>query len=167
VVPQRQINLTEENPSLSIGRASKVPAKGFVAAHENAWFESPVMSRQHAELNVNFDTKVSLLPLYQVNVIEKARVLTTLHQTLSIKDIGSLHGTFHTGVDSLGKEDRLRTNEPIKLADGDRVRFGTDIYRAHDTFPPCTVHVSVKWNQPYVAKTITPPKKKLPTNNTP
>lgn len=59
VLPQRQITLTEQTPAVRVGRASKVASKGFVAGTDNAWFESPVMSREHAELTANFQTKVS------------------------------------------------------------------------------------------------------------
>jgi hypothetical protein len=63
VLPQRQITLTEQNPSVRVGRASKVAAKGFIAGSDNAWFDSPVMSREHAELIANFDTKASIAPI--------------------------------------------------------------------------------------------------------
>jgi hypothetical protein len=58
VVPLRFITLTKEVPSIRIGRASKQESKGFVAARENAWFDSPVMSRDHAELIADFGIKV-------------------------------------------------------------------------------------------------------------
>jgi hypothetical protein len=35
-----------------IGRASTSPSKGFLGAMDNAWFDSPVMSRDHAEIFV-------------------------------------------------------------------------------------------------------------------
>jgi len=44
--------------SIRIGRASKTLSKGLQAARENAWFDSPVMSRDHAELA--YDTKTSV-----------------------------------------------------------------------------------------------------------
>ncbi|KAI1635322.1 hypothetical protein F4809DRAFT_651224 [Biscogniauxia mediterranea] len=116
--PERRLVLTRKAPSIRIGRASKVPTKGFVAAKENAWFDSPVMSRQHAELIANFDTSP---------------------KTVSIKDAGSLHGTFHTPNDGAGKETRLEAQKPTKLANGDILRFGIDIFRSKETFPPCSV----------------------------
>ncbi|KAI1484760.1 hypothetical protein F5X96DRAFT_662988 [Biscogniauxia mediterranea] len=116
--PERRLVLTRKAPSIRIGRASKVPTKGFVAAKENAWFDSPVMSRQHAELIANFDTRP---------------------KTVSIKDAGSLHGTFHTPNDGVSKETRLEAQKPTKLANGDILRFGIDIFRSKETFPPCSV----------------------------
>lgn len=60
--PEREFTLSSQTPTIRIGRASKVPTKGCVAAKDNAWFESPVMSRHHAELllDVNSTPKVSL-----------------------------------------------------------------------------------------------------------
>src|SRR4051794_104902 len=49
-IPWRRIVLDAENNSIEIGRASKVPSKGFLAAPDNTWFNSPVMSRHHAEI---------------------------------------------------------------------------------------------------------------------
>lgn len=56
VEPERRLTFTTRHPVIPIGRASKVPTKGFVAASDNAWFDSPVMSRGHAELSVDFNT---------------------------------------------------------------------------------------------------------------
>lgn len=63
VVPVRQVILTRDSPSIRVGRASKQESKGFVAGPKNAWFDSPVMSREHAQLSANFDSKVRFLPL--------------------------------------------------------------------------------------------------------
>lgn len=60
-LPTRTLILDEQNPTAPIGRASKESSKGFVAADNNAWFLSPVVSRKHAELVANFDEKVSWL----------------------------------------------------------------------------------------------------------
>lgn len=57
-LPERTIVLTRNHDTLQIGRASKVATKGFVAAADNAWFDSPVMSRNHAEIFADFDDKV-------------------------------------------------------------------------------------------------------------
>ncbi|KAI1086963.1 hypothetical protein F5B19DRAFT_99725 [Rostrohypoxylon terebratum] len=114
--PKREFTLSRQKPSIRIGRASKVPTKGFVGAKDNAWFDSPVMSRQHAELLFDYDHTP---------------------KCVFIRDIGSLHGTFHTPVS--GKESRLEQHNLVKLSDGDSLRFGTDIFRASTTFPPCAL----------------------------
>lgn len=54
-IPERHIVLTRSAPVISIGRASKVPTKGFVPKADNAWFDNPVMSRKHAKLSAQFD----------------------------------------------------------------------------------------------------------------
>ncbi|KAI0012540.1 hypothetical protein F4779DRAFT_39897 [Xylariaceae sp. FL0662B] len=116
--PERQFILTRHAPSIAIGRASKVPSKGFVAAHDNAWFDSPVMSRQHAELVASFDS---------------------VPKTVFLKDIGSLHGTFYTAKDASKTRARLEKDQAVKLATGDVLQFGIDIFRSKETFPPCAV----------------------------
>lgn len=47
---ERLINLDPTRTVLQIGRASKSPSKGLSGAIDNAWFDSPVMSRNHAEI---------------------------------------------------------------------------------------------------------------------
>jgi len=53
--PERRIALNGENNTVTIGRASKVSSKGFIAALDNAWFDSPVISRRHARFFVKMD----------------------------------------------------------------------------------------------------------------
>ncbi|KAK8024362.1 fha domain protein [Apiospora rasikravindrae] len=119
-IPARRIALRHNIPE-RIGRASKVATKGFVATPDNAWFDSPVMSRTHAELIAHLDTK-----------------------TLLIKDIGSLHGTFIAKKDTT-LEKRLTEHESAELVSGDKIRFGIEILRGRDTFPPCEVDVTMEW----------------------
>ncbi|KAK8037220.1 FHA domain protein [Apiospora marii] len=66
-------------------------------------------------------------------------------RTVYIKDIGSLHGTFITKKDTPDPEKRLYENEPTELASGDKIRFGIEILRGRDTFPPCEVDVTMEW----------------------
>ncbi|OTB00862.1 hypothetical protein M426DRAFT_26208 [Hypoxylon sp. CI-4A] len=116
--PKRQFTLSRKSPHIRIGRASKVPSKGFVSLTDNAWFDSPVMSRQHAEIYLDYDSTPKVVFL---------------------KDIGSLHGTFHTPFNGAGVESRLEKFKPVKLSNGDVLRFGANIFRASETFPPCTL----------------------------
>ncbi|KAI0836725.1 hypothetical protein F5Y06DRAFT_101694 [Hypoxylon sp. FL0890] len=116
--PKRQFILSYQTPSIRIGRASKATTKGFVASIDNAWFDSPVMSRQHAELVLDCESTP---------------------KAVYIQDIGSLHGTFHTPYDGIRKESRLEQRKPVRLSNGDSLRFGTDIFRGSETFPPCFV----------------------------
>ncbi|TGJ84686.1 hypothetical protein E0Z10_g4057 [Xylaria hypoxylon] len=117
-IPQRRLVLTRTVPAVPIGRSSKVPSKGFVPADDNAWFENPVMSRQHAEIIAKFDYKPP---------------------AVYIKDIESFHGTFHKANNGHNNEQRLTPKELVKLTNGDIVRFGIDIFRGNQSYPPCSI----------------------------
>ncbi|KAI1270691.1 hypothetical protein F5Y18DRAFT_19658 [Xylariaceae sp. FL1019] len=124
-VAERHIVLSRDHPVVPIGRASKVLAKGFVPAEDNAWFENPVMSRDHARLSAVLDSHAS--------------------PAVYIEDVKSFHGTFYTPNDGLNQERRLEPHQPQKLVTGDIVRFGIDIFR-HNTgsFPPCCVDILIE-----------------------
>ncbi|KAH9906986.1 hypothetical protein F4778DRAFT_724247 [Xylariomycetidae sp. FL2044] len=117
-IRERKFLLTREAPTIQIGRASKVTSKGYVAASDNAWFDSPVMSRRHAELTARFDDTPT---------------------SISIKDVSSMHGTFHTRNDGRNQEQRIDPDKFVSLSNGDKIRFGIDIFRSKVTFPPCSV----------------------------
>ncbi|KAI1129117.1 hypothetical protein F5Y10DRAFT_238910 [Nemania abortiva] len=125
-IPKRRLVLTHARPVIPIGRSSKVRTKGFVPSEDNAWFENPVMSREHAELIAKFDEK----PI-----------------AVYIKDVASFHGTFHTADNGHNKEQRLGPNELVKLTNGDLIRFGIDIFRAEKSYPPCSVEFSMEMPQ--------------------
>ena len=55
----RIIAVTKDNPSVSIGRASKNPNKGLLAAPDNAWFDYPILSRTHAKFTAFREKHVS------------------------------------------------------------------------------------------------------------
>ncbi|KAF7536852.1 hypothetical protein G7Z17_g12969 [Cylindrodendrum hubeiense] len=112
--PDRRFFLTREKPVMDIGRTSKRNTS-FEAAKNNAWFDSPVMSRDHAHLKLD---------------AEKQKVY--------IKDIGSLHGTFKN-------EQRLAQNVPSSVGTGDVIRFGISIDRGSDRYPPCTMEARFKF----------------------
>lgn len=132
--PVRKLTLDNDNKSVVVGRASKVETKGLVSLPDNAWFLSPVVSRQHAEISANFDDKVS-----NRAVITVRGILLTNSQKVMIQDLGSLHGTFVNG-----EKARLLKGEPRELKDGDKVQLGVSIYRGNDAFPPTTVDVSIR-----------------------
>jgi hypothetical protein len=56
---ERVLDLTPERNTIQIGRASKNSSKGLLGAVDNAWFDSPVMSRNHAEISLNPSSNVS------------------------------------------------------------------------------------------------------------
>ncbi|KAF9882155.1 hypothetical protein CkaCkLH20_00191 [Colletotrichum karsti] len=118
--PERRILLESKGtdtptPSIKIGRTSK-RFQELGAKENNLFFDSPVMSRDHAELLVDW-----------------------YHKKVFIKDTSSLHGTHLNNS-------RLRSDEKRELAHGDILKFGIDIQRSTETFPPCTVEVQWEWN---------------------
>jgi hypothetical protein len=114
--PERCIVLHPGKDSITIGRASKISTKGFIASTENAWFDSPVMSRLHARLSAKMDDR-----------------------KIEIKDLGSLHGTFLNG------DQRIPADEYVELRHGDVLRFGSPIWRGKEQFVPTTVKVGVQF----------------------
>ncbi|KAI2640098.1 hypothetical protein GGS21DRAFT_487838 [Xylaria nigripes] len=118
-IPERRLVLTRGLPVVRIGRSSKVHTKGFVPASDNAWFDNPVMSRQHAEIFAKFDEKGPA--------------------GVYLKDVASFHGTFLTPNDGRNIERRIAPHEPVKLTNGDIIQFGMEILRTNKTFPPCYV----------------------------
>lgn len=72
--PSRVFSLTPDKPTLAIGRSSKKGSGEYCAAHDNAYIDSPVVSRQHAQFQI-----VGPNALYLV-------------------DLGSLHGTLVDNV---------------------------------------------------------------------
>lgn len=121
IVPaHRVLHLTPRQPKISIGRASKCASKCLVAATDNAWFDSPVMSRSHAEILLHSDNK-----------------------TLQLLDVGSMHGT-------VLNDQELQEQEPRSLNNGDVVKFGAEVRRGAETFPPCAIKIEYEFS-PYKA----------------
>jgi len=58
-VGDRYFVLTKDRPSMIIGRSSRNKAKSLQAAENNAYFDSPVMSRTHALIETDGQGKVS------------------------------------------------------------------------------------------------------------
>ncbi|KAI9048669.1 hypothetical protein LZ554_007500 [Drepanopeziza brunnea f. sp. 'monogermtubi'] len=110
-IPNRTIALNHKNNSVPIGRASKTVNKGILAAEDNAWFDSPVVSRNHAKLKMDFNSK-----------------------KLTIEDIGSMHGTFLN-------HKQLLSDDPTVINNGDDLVFGTEVKRGPETFSACSFRV--------------------------
>ncbi|KAL2873996.1 hypothetical protein SGCOL_010867 [Colletotrichum sp. CLE4] len=118
--PERRIILQQKNPSVvQIGRTSK-RFSNLEAKADNCYFDSPVMSREHAKITVDW-----------------------YHKKLFVKDIGSLHGTYHNSL-------KLPLHAAKELTRGDVLKFGIDIQRSNDLFPPCTIQVD--WEFDHLAK---------------
>ncbi|KAH8592786.1 SMAD/FHA domain-containing protein [Bisporella sp. PMI_857] len=106
-ISERAIVLSPEN-IIRIGRASKSPNKNLTAAVDNAWFDSPVMSREHAELQFH-----------------------SQNSTVTIRDIGSMHGTFVNST-------RLLPHVTNNLSNGDTLVLGIEVKRGSEIFPACS-----------------------------
>ncbi len=112
---QRLLNLTNSEP-ITIGRASKSDIKNLQGAKHNALFDCPIISRQHAE--------VQLHPY-------KAR-----HEQVTITDKNSMHGTFVN-------MHRLKANEPWVLRTGDSIKLGDKVTRGTGKATPSkTFHLT-------------------------
>jgi len=91
---------------VTIGRASKSEAKNLQAQSDNALFDCPVVSRQHAELKVH--------------------PFRTYEQQVTITDRESMHGTSVNGK-------RLTPYMPFSLKTGDHIKFGDKVTRGSGT----------------------------------
>ncbi|VUC20229.1 unnamed protein product [Clonostachys rosea] len=110
--PSRSITLSADKATTPIGRQSS-RRRGLEAASNNFLFDCPVMSRDHATIKLDNDK-----------------------QEVSIKDSGSLHGTF---VNSL----RLQDQESKRLLTGDIITFGVNIDRGAEKFRPFEVEATI------------------------
>ena len=113
-IKDRTIILTKEKPFVDVGRSSKSLSKGLQAEKNNAIFDCPIVSRQHARFEMTNTPKASHHPccftLDMPNDI----------QEVTLKDSGSTHGTYINGK-PVGKEIAM------PLTTGEVVRFGTKI----------------------------------------
>jgi pSer/pThr/pTyr-binding forkhead associated (FHA) protein len=91
----------QPSEAIPIGRSSKNTSKRLLPAVDNAYIDSPVISRDHAELTANAPLGVP---------------------TVYITDKGAMHGTHINGV----KMDKDSTS---RLNDGDTLQFGVDVVR--------------------------------------
>ncbi|KOS41050.1 hypothetical protein ACN38_g8074 [Penicillium nordicum] len=116
--PLRTLTITDNDKTVAIGRASKRETRKRSPAPENAWFESRVMSRDHAFLNIPTD-----------------------HKTVFITDCGSTHGTYLNDI-------KLVTDADTPLSNGDIIRFGVDVDRGQEVFEAIEVRFKVQWLKP-------------------
>ncbi|KAH6722284.1 hypothetical protein BKA61DRAFT_568823 [Leptodontidium sp. MPI-SDFR-AT-0119] len=113
-IAERSLTLNSKNNSIPVGRASKSVTKGILGAADNAWFDSPVMSRNHATIEFNSED-----------------------MTVTIQDIGSMHGTYLNDFE-------LPKDTPTVINDGDVVVFGAEVRRGPEVFPACSFRVNYK-----------------------
>lgn len=114
-LPDRIITLENPTWTFDIGRGSSSDDT-IIPAPDNAWFASKVMSRQHAILKADPENKL-----------------------LTIRDAGSMHGTYLNG-------DRVGHNF-VELLEDDIITFGMEIVRQAESFAPLKTRVSFEWHQ--------------------
>ncbi|CZS98405.1 hypothetical protein WAI453_005832 [Rhynchosporium graminicola] len=107
-IAERRITLNSKNNAIPVGRASKSVTKGLLEAPNNTWFDSPVMSRNHATIELNSE-----------------------NMTVTIKDIGSMHGTYLNDIE-------LPKHTPTVINDNDVLVFGAEVRRGAEVFPACS-----------------------------
>src|SRR5579871_4574585 len=86
IIPAKRIlKLNPDRLTIPIGRASRSVSKGLLSGEDNAWFDNPVMSRDHAELIFDPDSRASLHNTFS------SSILLNYKQSIMIKDIKSMH----------------------------------------------------------------------------
>ncbi|PLN81573.1 hypothetical protein BDW42DRAFT_185339 [Aspergillus taichungensis] len=113
--PYRNLIFTSRSPDIVVGRASNRQTKNLTPQLNNAFYESRVMSRNHATLRAGLDEK-----------------------KIYIRDGGSMHGTWLNGEKVPGDKDTA-------IHDGDLVTFGAQVVRGTETFSPLEVRCKCDW----------------------
>ncbi|ODM16473.1 hypothetical protein SI65_07980 [Aspergillus cristatus] len=111
----RSLTFASDDDYVDIGRSSKRETKNLIPAQNNAWFDSRVMSRDHARIGVNMAEK-----------------------TVIIRDGGSMHGTWVN-------DRRIPVDQDVVVNSGDILTFGADVTRGAETFPPLRVRCGCEW----------------------
>ncbi|OOQ86508.1 hypothetical protein PEBR_21047 [Penicillium brasilianum] len=147
----RSFTLSNSNPIFEIGRSSKREVKNRTPAKDNGWFDSRVMSRDHAELGFNMDNEVSshYLPFSSFPRRMGYAEPRYSQKMIYIRDFGSTHGTWLNNI-------KLVTDEATPLLNGDILRFGIDVDRGDEEFPALSVRCGVSWSQPISDLEISP-----------
>jgi len=131
-IAERVLTLNSKSKTIPVGRASKSVTKGILGAANNAWFDSPVMSRNHATIDFNSED-----------------------MTVAIKDIGSMHGTYLNDIE-------LPKNTPTIITGNDVLVFGAEVRRGSEVFPACSFQVTYRStpykSHPVSANTYTCPE---------
>lgn len=110
----RRLTINETVKQVEVGRASKNADKCLIAAKDNAWFDSPIMSRQHAKFSATANKVCDQLqPLIKISPYEYI-------QRAYVQDNDSTHGTY------LGNE-RLDAYKDYLIDNNEIVTFGVRV----------------------------------------
>jgi hypothetical protein len=133
IVPSKRVlKLNPECQTIPVGRASKSVSKGLLSAEDNAWFDNPVMSRDHAELILKQEDMASFqIPVFWI-------VLANCSKSIVIQDVHSMHGT-------QVNDEKLTPNAPQVVMVGDILSFGAEVRRGPEVFPPCKFRIDYEF----------------------
>uniref|UniRef100_A0A093VBD9 Uncharacterized protein C3H7.13 n=1 Tax=Talaromyces marneffei PM1 TaxID=1077442 RepID=A0A093VBD9_TALMA len=126
-LPFRSLTFLSSNDTVPVGRASKSETKNLVPSHDNGWFDSRVMSREHAVIGVKMEDK-----------------------TVYVRDHGSLHGTQLNDV-------KITPKQNTTVTSGDVLTFGSEISRGAQTFRPIAVRLDCQWHEKRIVPATTKP----------
>lgn len=136
--PYRALTFTPKFDTIPIGRASKSESKNLAPAENNGWFESRVMSRNHAMLRASLQ-----------------------NEDIYVCDCGSMHGTFVN-------QKKIPVDHDVTIRNGDILMFGNEVTRGSETFPPLQVRCQCEWFDISKAPTVPvpEPEKQVPNQST-
>ncbi|KAL9128829.1 MAG: hypothetical protein Q9217_002582 [Psora testacea] len=130
----RFLNLTRQQATVNVGRSSKNPLKGLQPASDNAIFDCPIMSRQHAQFSAMPETKVG------------APKSENVAREVIVKDCGSTHGTYIDGR-------RLQSGKRYALKTGETVTFGIQVTNGPQVHLAKAFRVNYVWSGDSPART--------------
>jgi hypothetical protein len=138
-IRRREIFLTPEDPVVTIGRSSSTESKKIKPNVNNAWLDSPVVSRTHAQLKlVTKDTS------HNSQDYASSDSAPWQSARLAIVDMGSMHGTF------INKSKmKLTPLHETYLGRSTSVTFGTEVQRNAQTFQPRRFNLKYEVVSPY------------------
>ncbi|KFZ12277.1 hypothetical protein V502_07168 [Pseudogymnoascus sp. VKM F-4520 (FW-2644)] len=106
------IRLHENNPTVWIERSSKNPLKHLIAAADNCWVDSDVVSCNHARL-----------------------MFDSYEEKIFIEDTKSTHGTYINN-------NQIPKYGPVPLANNDIISLGAEIKLGNEMYPECRFRVN-------------------------
>jgi hypothetical protein len=96
--PIRVFSLKSPTYAIRIGRGSKSGNRDLFPAIHNAWFDSRVMSREHAVLKADPDTRVSHQPPLLSELANITRLSISKMLVLCMEHMWTTEGSRHTSA---------------------------------------------------------------------